>query len=139
MLVKKGPFFFFGLLTAMSLSAQQGLQPEYNIPSMIAKAPEHSDFEGKWVRGDGTYRLELEIKDGDVQASYFNPDEINVESAEFTEQSKLSPPELVIVLRDRGYPGSTYRLSYLSERMALIGAYERPGEAPSEIYFVRDK
>lgn len=121
-----------------SLMAQSGLQPEFDISPSIAKLPERSDFYGDWTRGDGGYRLEVEASgeaESGVVARYFNPDPINVESANFEETDEGL--RLVIVLRDEGYPGSSYQLEYFAERMVLLGAYARPGGQPSEVYFVR--
>ena len=103
--------------------------------------PEQSDFFGNWLRGDGGYRVEIEASaesPSGVVARYFNPNPIHVELAVFEDEGGL--PTLTIVLRDEGYPGSTYRLNFLAERRALIGSYARPGGAPSEVYFLkRDK
>ena len=130
-------FLLLLFLSVPPLAAQQGLQPKFEIPSSMAKVPQPEDFEGEWIRGDGTYRLEIDLTDDGVEARYFNPDPVNVGSAEFPEDSRPAEPELVVVLRDEGYPGSTYRLSYFSERMVLVGTYTRPGTNPAEIYFVR--
>lgn len=130
-------FFLYLLLFAASgvLHAQQGLQPLYHIPAAIAKIPERGDFSAEWLRSDGTYRLLIDVTDGSVEAKYFNPDPIHVESAAFAERGDRL--ELVVVLRDTGYPGSTYNLRYNPERMILVGTYSRPGSPPGEVYFVK--
>ncbi len=121
-----------------SLVAQSGLQPKFDISPSIAKLPERSDFYGDWTRGDGGYRMEIEASaevESGVVARYFNPSPINVESATFEETDEQL--RLVIVLRDEGYPGSTYQLEFLAERVVLVGSYGRPGSQPGEIYFVK--
>ncbi|ADE54792.1 hypothetical protein [Coraliomargarita akajimensis] len=123
------------LFAVTGLRAQEGLQPPYEIPSTIAKLPEQSDFLGDWLRGDGTYRLTIELVEGSLVVKYFNPKSIQVESAEFAVESEL--PFLRVVLRDEGYPGSTYELGFLAERGILVGRYSRPGGQPSDVYFVK--
>ena len=115
---------------------QDALQPPFEIAATIAKLPEVSDFEGEWLRADGTYQLTLKDTSGAVSAAYFNPKPMNVESASFDATS--GQPVLTVVLRDEGYPGSTYQLVYMAERGILFGNYARPGSQPSEVYFVRD-
>ncbi len=131
---------FFGCLLALCISVAQGqgLEPKYDIPSSIAKVPEQFDFIGSWTRGDGTYRVEVIAgkTPGTVMVKYFNPEPINVESAVFDTVDDL--PRLTFVLRDEGYPGSTYQLEFYSERRVLYGQYTRPGAAPSEVYFIND-
>lgn len=122
----------------LSLFGQEGLQPPFDIPPTIAKLAERSDFQGSWMRGDGGYRLVIEVNadfPGGASAGYFNPDSINVEYAGFDEESETL--QLSVILLDEGYPGSTYELNYLPERGVLIGTYARPGSEPSQVYFVK--
>lgn len=126
----------FGLLAGTAV-AQDGLQPKYDIPPTIAKLPEQADFFGTWLRGDGTYSVEIAagVEAGSVVARYFNPAPIHVESAAFDEVE--GQPRLEFVLRDEGYPGSAYRLIFLAERQVLVGTYARPDAEPSQVYFVK--
>ncbi len=85
------------------------------------------DFAGTWQRADSAqYRLVIgkvaEI--GPVKVSYLNPKPINVESATYSMQKDMLL--LTIVLRDEGYPGSTYMLAYLPSEDALVGYYQMP-------------
>ena len=125
----------FGLL-AGSIHAQQAAEPKYDISPNIAKIPEQSDFIGTWLRGDGGYRIEVtsRVDAGSVVVKYFNPEPINVESSTFD----VIDGELFLkfVLRDTGYPGSSYELIFLSERRILLGTYARPGAEPSQVYFL---
>jgi len=135
--------FLLTLFCPLLIFAQEGQLPEdvieIEIPWCLAKVPERSDFNGVWLRADGTYRLEIkdaEIEDATV-VKYFNPGVINVESAVM--RGEEGEPSLTVVLRDEGYPGSTYQLSYFSQRGVLIGTYTRPGSAPQETMFLKKK
>lgn len=114
----------------------QGLEPKYDISPSIAKVPAQFDFLGSWIRGDGGYRIEVSAgeTEGSVVVQYFNPESINVESAHFDRVE--DEPRLTFVLRDEGYPGSAYQLSFFPERRVLVGTYARPGTEPSQVYFV---
>lgn len=121
------------LLSFASFSHAQ--QPEEKVPRLIAKVPERSDFFGEWLRYDGTYKLSVEKgKDGTVVAKYFNPKSIKVESAKFHESDGAIV--LTVVLRDEGYPGSTYQLSYDSSYRILVGGYLMPASGQrNQVYF----
>ncbi|MEM9398612.1 MAG: hypothetical protein AAF984_00240 [Verrucomicrobiota bacterium] len=96
---------------------------------------------GKWSRPDGGYILEIKSlsEDGDAEAAYFNPKPIHVESA-YTAKSKLGAPIIKVVLRDAGYPGSTYVLKYFKEHDQLVGTYSQPANSQSfNVYFVRQE
>lgn len=121
------------LFLIASASAQEG--PKQQVPPLIAKVPEKSDFFGEWLRQDGTYKLTIEKnKDGKVIAKYFNPDPINVESAIFRDSE--NGLFLEIVLRDEGYPGSNYHLFYNSSYRILAGRYLMAQSGQQhEVYF----
>lgn len=80
-------------------------------------------LEGRWVRPDGGYVIELRNikKDGSVSASYFNPTPIKVYRAEAKKKNGMIT--LFVELRDINYPGSTYNLIYDSATDRLKGAY----------------
>jgi hypothetical protein len=95
-------------------------------------------LEGRWVRPDGGYVLELtEIKkDGSLKASYFNPRPINVSKA--TWSRKEGKINLFVELRDINYPGSTYTLQYDPKSDQLKGTYFQAVEKQTfNIEFVR--
>ena len=54
------------LVCASPSVGQEGLTPPYEITPTIAKLPEVSDFEGKWLRADGTYELNVENVAGEL-------------------------------------------------------------------------
>ncbi len=78
---------------------------------------------GDWVRTDAGYLIKIinVNVDGTLEAQYFNPKPINVGEATWEEHN--SNLEITVELRDVNYPGSTYTLSYLSERDMLAGDY----------------
>jgi hypothetical protein len=80
-------------------------------------------LEGRWVRPDGGYVLELRDirKNGDLKAAYFNPRPINVARAKA--DSKSGKITLFIELRDVNYPGSQYTLQYDPAADTLKGTY----------------
>ena len=78
---------------------------------------------GDWVRTDASYLIKIKSinDDGILEAQYFNPKPINVESAGWEEN--YGNLKMTIVLRDVNYPGSKYTLNYLPERDIIAGDY----------------
>ncbi len=97
-------------------------------------------LEGRWVRPDGGYVLELrEIKkDGSISAAYYNPRPIKVFSAKWgRKEGKIN---LFVELRDVNYPGSKYNLQYDPKSDRLKGTYFQAVEKQTfDIEFVRAK
>jgi hypothetical protein len=97
-------------------------------------------LEGRWVRPDGGYVLELRDikKDGSVSAAYFNPRLINVFSAKWShKEGKIN---LFVELRDINYPGSKYNLQYDPKSDRLKGTYFQAVEKQTfNIEFMRAK
>ena len=95
-------------------------------------------IEGRWLRTDGGYRLELRgaDKDGRLQAAYFNPRPIKVGKAELR---RADGALLVYVeLRDVNYPGSAYTLRHDRKTDRLVGTYFQAVERRTyEVEFVR--
>jgi small conductance mechanosensitive channel len=58
---------------------------------------------------------------GKMDVAYFNPRPINVSKAEATREG--STTKVLIELRDTGYPGSTYTLTYDPQSDQLKGVY----------------
>jgi hypothetical protein len=88
-----------------------------------AAGPGFGTLNGRWLRPDGGYVLEIRNVDagGKIDAGYFNPQPINVARAEATR--KGSTLKVFVELRAPGYPGSTYALTYDPRRDALVGVY----------------
>ena len=106
-------------------------------------SPAQTDFqrlEGRWVRPDGGYVLELRNvkKDGSLTAAYYNPRPIRVFRAEAGR--KNGTITLFVELRDVNYPGSTYTLQYDPATDRLKGKYFQAVEKQTfDIDFVRAK
>jgi uncharacterized protein (DUF2147 family) len=105
--------------------------------------PAPNDFqrlEGKWVRPDGGYVLELKNirKDGSMTAAYYNPRPIRVFKAEA--KQKDGRIILTVELRDINYPGSIYNLHYDAATDRLKGTYFQAVERQTfNVEFVRVK
>ena len=103
--------------------------------------PAQTDYgriEGKWLRPDGGYVLELsDVKsEGTLKATYFNPRPINVGKAEW--RSMEDRIQVFVELQDVNYPGSTYMLVYDPEHDRLIGYYyQAVTKGTFEVVFVR--
>lgn len=82
-------------------------------------------LEGKWIRPDGGYVIEIKnvSKDGSLDCSYFNPSSIHVSQAQASKEGE--DIKLFIELRDTGYPGCTYDLTYEPKGDQLRGVYHQ--------------
>jgi hypothetical protein len=95
---------------------------------------------GRWLRPDGGYILEIRTVDpsGKIDASYLNPQPINIAKAEATRND--SNLNVFVELRAPNYPGSTYTLVYDHEQDQLRGRYFQAALGQSfDVYFVRMK
>ena len=99
---------------------------------------DYGRIEGKWLRPDGGYVLELrDVKsEGKLKATYFNPRPINVGKAEWRNMDDRI--QVFVELQDVNYPGSTYMLVYDPEHDRLIGYYyQAVTKGTFEVVFVR--
>ena len=99
---------------------------------------DYSHLIGRWVRPDGGYVLQIRKVDtsGNIDAAYYNPRPINVSRAGASKVQ--SRTHVFIELRDAGYPGATYTLTYSSQKDVLVGIYTQPAAAQSfNVVFVR--
>lgn len=80
-------------------------------------------LKGRWHRSDADYVIDIKDVDGNgrMEASYFNPRSIRVARAEASRQGDSL--KVAIELRDVGYPGSTYDLTYDGSSGVLRGKY----------------
>ena len=95
---------------------------------------------GRWLRPDGGYVLEIRGADGGgaIEVAYLNPRPINVARAEATREG--SAVKLFVELRAPGYPGSTYTLTYDPKRDQLQGAYFQAALGQTfDVFFTRIK
>ena len=112
-------------------------------PQASSPAPVPAAFRkvvGRWLRPDGGYVIEIRHvgAEGKLQAAYFNPQPINVSEARVIQKNNQT--QIFIELRDAGYPGATYALTYHGEQDVLAGVYYQPTAGQSfEVVFVRMK
>jgi hypothetical protein len=95
---------------------------------------------GRWLRPDGGYIIQIKDVDGTgrMDAGYFNPRPINISKAEAKRDS--GKMKVFIELRDAGYPGSTYTLTYDPKVDVLRGVYYQAAMKQSfDVYFTRMK
>jgi hypothetical protein len=93
---------------------------------------------GNWIRPDGGYIISIRDinSDGRVQAAYFNPNPINVSQAKIA--FKGNKVKLILELRDAGYPGCTYDLTYDKQTDRLSGIYYQAAiQEKYDIVFLR--
>ena len=94
---------------------------------------------GRWVRPDGGYVLNIRSVDaasGRLDLEYLNPRPIHVAQAEAKEAG--GKVTVFVELQDVGYPGSTYRLTYVPQADQMIGTYFQPAADQSfDVEFVR--
>jgi hypothetical protein len=97
-------------------------------------------LKGRWLRPDGGYILDIRHVGGDgkMDASYFNPRPINVSKAEVTKEG--GKMKVFVELRDTGYPGSVYTLTYEPKEDVLRGVYFQAAVKQNfDVYFTRMK
>ena len=97
-------------------------------------------FVGDWIRTDASYLIKIRKvnNDGSLEAQYFNPKPINVESANWEES--YGNLKIIVILRDVNYPGSKYTLNYLPDRDILAGDYFQAVQGLNfYVEFVRNK
>ncbi len=80
-------------------------------------------LKGRWRRPDGGYVIDIKDVEatGKVDAAHYNPNPIRVSKAESTREGGAT--KLFIELRDTGYPGCTYKLTYDPQTEQLRGVY----------------
>jgi hypothetical protein len=112
--------------------------PQASSPAAVPAA--FRKLVGRWLRPDGGYVIEIRHvgAEGNLQAAYFNPRPINVSQARVIQKNNQT--QIFIELRDVGYPGATYALTYHGEQDVLAGVYYQPAAGQSfEVAFVRMK
>jgi len=114
---------FFSILLMSVLIALATCPAGGAAESVKSARSDFQSLEGRWVRPDGGYILEMKDvrPDGSLKAAYFNPRPIHVHRAEAAK--KHGAITLFIELRDVNYPGSTYRLQYDTAKDRLTGTY----------------
>jgi hypothetical protein len=110
------------------------------VTKASAEKPDFQVLVGDWVRPDGGYVIRIRDihPDGGLDAGYFNPRPINVSKAVASVEDGKT--KVFIELRDRGYPGSTYKLVYNAANDMLLGVYYQAAmKQYFEVMFVRRK
>ncbi len=110
-----------------------------------ATAPESSGLPlsrvtGRWQRTEGGYVIDIRgvEADGRLHAAYLNPRPINVSKA--TAADSGGALRVFVELRDEGYPGATYALTYDPQADRLFGLYTQPAAGQTfEVMFIRMK
>jgi hypothetical protein len=95
-------------------------------------------LEGRWLRPDGGYVLELNWVSGDgrVDAVYLNPRPVRVSRAEVSRESGVI--QVRVELQDVGYPGCVYRLTFDPTADMLRGTYYQAAMGETfEVEFTR--
>jgi hypothetical protein len=135
-------------MTMIALGIAFALQPasECSAQSKKETAAETKDkkgfdvLKGRWLRPDGGYILQIRTIDagGKIDAGYFNPRPINVSKAEVTQEG--GKMKVFVELRDTGYPGSVYTLTYDPNDDVLRGVYFQAALKQNfDVYFTRMK
>jgi len=93
---------------------------------------------GRWQRTEGGYVIDIRgvESDGRLRAAYFNPRPINVSKA--TAADAGGALRVFVELRDTGYPGATYSLTYDPQGDRLFGLYTQPAAGQTfDVVFIR--
>jgi hypothetical protein len=112
--------------------------PATNQPAAPPASPAFAKLQGKWLRPDGGYILEIRsaTPDGKMDAAYFNPKSINVAKAQASQNG--GSLKVFIELRDVNYPGSTYTLAYDPKADQLKGDYFQAAlQQNFDVFFTR--
>lgn len=82
---------------------------------------------GSWMRTDGPYSIVISdvVEQGKITATYFNPNPIHVESAEW--EVKGEQLTVRVALNDVNYRGSKYELIYDEKTDQMLGKYYQAG------------
>ena len=95
-------------------------------------------LKGTWVRPDGGYVISVKGvgADGQLEATYFNPNQLPFARAQASAEGGTL--RVVLVLQAGGYAGSTYDLVYDPATDRLRGTYyQAVARQKFDIYFAR--
>lgn len=127
-----------GLIVLAGLAAYLLERTGSGPAASLATSDDARHLRGRWVRLDGDYVLDIQTlePDGKLEARYLNPRPIRV--AEARARLEGGQVQVFVELRDEGYPGSTYRLSYDPQLDRLAGIYHQlPSGQEFQVVFVR--
>jgi hypothetical protein len=136
------PMYYIVVSLAMATgvpSAQaQPLPGAPAAPSLSEPQAAFAALPGRWVRPDGGYVISIKSVDagGKLDASYANPNPLPFSVATATADGGTL--KLVFELREGGYNGSTYTLTYDAASNQLKGQYyQAVAKQTFEVVFVR--
>ncbi len=132
MLVSLALVYAVGIIGAPALVQDRTTIQDAAPGVMLAQTPEFAELIGRWVRTDGGYTIVIKSVDpnGKIDATYANPNPINISRAEASVEG--SSLRIFIELRGAGYPGSTYTLTHVPTGDRLTGRI-LPGGHTAEI------
>ena len=116
--------FVIGVIGTPALAqGQVAMQDETPGVTLAQATPELAIRVGLWARTDARYTIVIKSVNpsGKMDATYSNPNPINVSKDEVVVAEGAL--KIFIELRDVGYPGSTYTLTYVPAGDRLIGVY----------------
>jgi hypothetical protein len=129
-----------GMAVALQAASECLAQSKKDAATETKDKTGYDVLKGRWLRPDGGYIIQIKNVDasGRMETGYFNPRPINVAKAQAAgEKGKL---KVFIELRDVGYPGSTYTLTYDPKDDVLRGVYYQAAMKQSfDVYFTRMK
>ncbi len=114
------------------------LSPALTAETVPESAMESGEvLHGQWRRPDGGYVIQIKTigEEGQLEAAYFNPRPIRVESAQW--RFGGGTLQLRIRLNDRGYEGAYYLLQYDASTNRLVGEYHPANQQTFEVVFER--
>ena len=130
--IRKTAFLLFLAAAVLAVAGFWSFSPKRTDaqPPTLSSAGAQTGFQqlkGRWLRADGEYVIDIKGVDdsGRLDALYFNPRSIHVARAEASRQG--AAVKVAIELRDEGYPGSTYDLTYDTSSGELRGNYYHAG------------
>ncbi len=127
------------VLVGCSRPAEPGAGSGTNAAAAI-QAGAFGQLIGRWIRPDGGYMLEVRgvEANGNATVAYFNPDPIHVSNAKALSQEGRF--KLLVELKDAGYPGCTYDLTYEPANDQLVGSYYQAALGQTfRVFFVREQ
>jgi hypothetical protein len=129
-----------GIAFALQPTCECAAQSKKEAATETKAKTSYEVLKGRWQRPDGGYILQIRTIDagGKIDAGYFNPRPINVSRAEATQEG--GKMKVFVELRDTGYPGSVYALTYDPKDDVLRGVYFQAALKQNfDVYFTRMK
>lgn len=120
--------------------AEQAAPPDAEPAPAAERKTELKTLEGRWLRADGGYVVEIRRADSDgrLDAAYYNPSPIHVAQARAADDHGLL--RVFVELRDQGYPGCKYELTYDHGNDCLAGTYFQAAMGETyNVIFTRQK